>query len=316
MKRQPCAVTSPKNRFSVFEFGEEDERVERTSGNLLGRLGQSRRRKHSRSSPSTKYKSLACLTGTLKEKNRKGTVDVGNAPVEINIDGGSKFQSDSICNKLVDIDGDSRGNGIIHPTRSLIKSSPFEEDAVGVGISQADTLVLSNSSYFKSEQVGKISEDDGQIKLNLLTSVSTALVNKVNSQQKVVKHGSLRLELDPLIKEVFIFPDFFLFGDLYCTESRLIFSESCIRVEASTVNGTKGKFNARWPIIDIIKVESQWCRRVETAIVNLHLKSKVSQGVGYENETSAPALCLLILFVNSGVILLHLAVWKQCQIMP
>lgn len=62
--------------------------------------------------------------------------------------------------------------------------------------------------------------------------------------------------------KVDVFPDFILCAGTYCTESRISFSGSCVRVEGSTINGVKGTFNAEWIVDDILKIESEWCGRV------------------------------------------------------
>lgn len=67
---------------------------------------------------------------------------------------------------------------------------------------------------------------------------------------------------DILNNAVVVFPDVILYEDIYCTDSRLTFSRSYIRVEGSIVNGAKGTFNVEWAISDIISIESEWCQRV------------------------------------------------------
>lgn len=63
---------------------------------------------------------------------------------------------------------------------------------------------------------------------------------------------------------VVISPDFILNGDMYYTESQVTFSCNCIKVEGSTVNGTKETFSFEWSIDDIISIESTWCGRVSS----------------------------------------------------
>lgn len=61
---------------------------------------------------------------------------------------------------------------------------------------------------------------------------------------------------------VTVFPDFILYGDTYCTETRLTFSCSCIKLEGSLVNGISETFNFEWATGDIVTVESHWCEMV------------------------------------------------------
>lgn len=69
--------------------------------------------------------------------------------------------------------------------------------------------------------------------------------------------------------QVLIIPDVIVYGDIYCTESRLTFSGNCMNVESSSVNATEETFSCEWTIEDIIKIESQW--HLEVSSASLHL---------------------------------------------
>ena len=69
---------------------------------------------------------------------------------------------------------------------------------------------------------------------------------------------------DPENAQVLIIPDVIIYGDIYCTNSKLTFSRNCMNVESSSVNATKGTFSCQWTIEDIIKIESQWCLEVSS----------------------------------------------------
>ncbi|CAA7037749.1 unnamed protein product [Microthlaspi erraticum] len=86
--------------------------------------------------------------------------------------------------------------------------------------------------------------------------------------------------------QVLIIPDVIVYGDIYCTESRLTFSGNCMNVESSSVNATEETFSCEWTIEDIIKIESQWYLEVETAFVNVLLKSRDPNGVNSAKESS------------------------------
>lgn len=58
------------------------------------------------------------------------------------------------------------------------------------------------------------------------------------------------------------FPDFVLYGDIYSTSSRLIFSCNSVKLEGSTANGSGGTFKFEWPIDNIVKIESCWFGKV------------------------------------------------------
>jgi sentrin-specific protease 7 len=61
---------------------------------------------------------------------------------------------------------------------------------------------------------------------------------------------------------VHVFPDFIIYGDVYCTKCRLTFSNRCIKLEGSTVNGLKENINFEWDIGAITRIKSEWSGRV------------------------------------------------------
>ncbi|KAF2585503.1 hypothetical protein F2Q70_00034008 [Brassica cretica] len=85
---------------------------------------------------------------------------------------------------------------------------------------------------------------------------------------------SVSREVDSENPQVLIIPDVIIYGEIYCTNSKLTFSRNCMTVESSSVNATKGTFSCQWAIEDIVRIESQWCSEVETAFVNVLLKSR------------------------------------------
>ncbi|KAJ0252020.1 ubiquitin-like-specific protease 2A [Hirschfeldia incana] len=93
-------------------------------------------------------------------------------------------------------------------------------------------------------------------------------------------------EVDSKSSQVLIIPDFIIYGDIYCTNSKLTFSCNCMSVESSSVNATKGTFSCQWAIEDIVRIESQWCSEVETAVVNVLLKSRNPNEVDNAEEIS------------------------------
>lgn len=63
-------------------------------------------------------------------------------------------------------------------------------------------------------------------------------------------------------KEVVVCPDYIIYGDTYCAESRLTFSCSCIKLEGSTINGSKQAFSFEWAVEDIVNIKSDWYAKV------------------------------------------------------
>lgn len=61
---------------------------------------------------------------------------------------------------------------------------------------------------------------------------------------------------------VTIKPDIIIFGEMYSTDATLMFSRRYIKVEGSTVIGTRNSFISSFPVFDIVKIESCWYKEV------------------------------------------------------
>ncbi|KAJ6917295.1 ubiquitin-like-specific protease 2A isoform X1 [Populus alba x Populus x berolinensis] len=273
-------------KFSVFEFDEEEEKVEKESARFVGKFRIQKRRRNSNNkdddtSPRIKYKSLQCFggcTGAVKIESSNELIDIDHEPIDVDCGG----ETNSLCkgnsNEVVDIDP-TDVEGQCQYSVSAPACMP-QEDCSVKEISRLDRLF--SFSNYENESVGRILDNDG-IEMSSSTSVSTHVENAGN---QVLKCGSVGHKIDCTNNTVAVFPDYILCGDVYGAEYCLTFSGSSIRMEGSTANGVKGIFNAEWTLGDIISIESEWCGMVTTAMVYICFKSKVSQGAGNTNDTS------------------------------
>ncbi|KAF5942693.1 hypothetical protein HYC85_020335 [Camellia sinensis] len=69
-------------------------------------------------------------------------------------------------------------------------------------------------------------------------------------------------------------PGYVVYRGTYYTESVLIFSSSCIELKGSTAYGKQGTFSFQLGINEIVDIESQWCERLDIAMVKLRLISQ------------------------------------------
>lgn len=276
-------------KFSVFEFDEEEEKVEKESARFVGKFRIQKRRRNGNNkdddtSPRIKYKSLQCFggcTGAVKIESSNELIDIDHEPIDV--DCGVAGETNSLCkgnsNEVVDIDP-TDVEGQCQYSVSAPACMP-QEDCSVKEISRLDRLF--SFSNYENESVGRILDNDVGIEMSSCTSVSTLVENAGN---QVLKCGSVGHKIDCTNNTVAVFPDYILCGDVYGAEYCLTFSGSSIRMEGSTANGVKGIFNAEWTLGDIISIESEWCGMVTTAMVYICFKSKVSQGAGNTNDTS------------------------------
>ncbi|PQQ14037.1 hypothetical protein Pyn_37763 [Prunus yedoensis var. nudiflora] len=70
---------------------------------------------------------------------------------------------------------------------------------------------------------------------------------------------------------VVLYPDYVVYRDSYCTEPRLTFSDSCIKVSGSK---TSGPFDFEWGVDDLITFECQRFPKAEFVMIKLRVISK------------------------------------------
>lgn len=125
-----------------------------------------------------------------------------------------------------------------------------QDEAVDM-VSDADQSISESSSSTSSD----IAEDDG---------VLDGLTLNHFGQWEMEDDGTA----------VILYPDYMLYQDRYCTDSVVAFSSSSIEMKGSTAYGDQETFKIQWEIDDIIKIESQWCKRMEVAMVKISVLSK------------------------------------------
>ncbi|KAF8045132.1 hypothetical protein N665_5560s0001, partial [Sinapis alba] len=142
------------------------------------------------------------------------------------------------------------------------------------------------SGYDKTCDLIDVTSDDSHGRIGTNSSSASSLSENASSGEEDTNSASITHEVDSENSQVLIIPDFIIYGDIYCTNSKLTFSRNCMSVESSSVNATKGTFSCHWEIKDIFRIESQWCSEVETAVVNVLLKSRDPKGVDNAKEIS------------------------------
>ncbi|GKV02324.1 hypothetical protein SLEP1_g14778 [Rubroshorea leprosula] len=269
------------NPFVVFDFAEEDERVEKDAEMLLCRFKQRKRRQSV--SPIDNHTFLKCFAPipTQQRVISSTLIDLDNEVAQ-----GAKCRKDEISNGPVDIDVEvAQGAKSQKGGNGPIDVDAVDNEIIKKGISGQGLLSVPSNS--ECEEVGAISDDDDSIEISSpLASASSLAESIVSSQEQVLVYGTNGTRNARENKEVIISSDFIVYGEIYCTEAQLTFSDAALKVESSTMNGTDRTFSFEWAIDDIISIESEWCGRVETAFISLVLRSKDSKTAGNADETS------------------------------
>ncbi|TYI94867.1 hypothetical protein E1A91_D02G235800v1 [Gossypium mustelinum] len=294
-----------RKRFNVFDFADEDERIEKESAEFLARFKKPKR--GSTASPRlNKYNFLQCYCSRTKQKDvSTGLIVLDSECTELQSLQSLKTRKKSKIDEPIDID--AKEVQAIKPAEKLsiynlggvnacVTSQQCTFPAccpVNMGqekISELDSPLQYFSSSYKNEPVSVISDDDDRIEI-MSSSVFTSPDECRDSlEEQLLVHASEGHEIERENVKVVISPDFMFYRGMYCTEGQLTFSKTCLKFKGSTVNGTKKKISFVWTVGDIISIDAQWLEGVETAIMNLVLLSKKSKRAGNENEPSAIGL--------------------------
>lgn len=255
----------------MFDFKEEDERSE--SVRYLGKLGS--RKKVDDDVALNKYRVLECVAqGTktqLRKSNSLPSIEAYAIDDDHNCD-------DVILYTHIDSEGVRyAANKEISGSASITLVCP------GVPGHNQSSCAFSKSP--SSNEAAVSDADESLQESSPSTSAADIAEDSVSLDERSPDHCFSAWEKlqDDVNMAVTCHPDYVAYRDNYCTESTLTFSSSCITIKGSTAYGNQGSFSFNWEIDDIVGIESQWCGRVETAVVKLHVVSK--------DAVSAEKLC-------------------------
>ncbi|KAE9595063.1 putative Ulp1 peptidase [Lupinus albus] len=277
--------SSSARNYDVFEFNEEDERIEKTSQEILGKFTNPRNH-----SPIAKYHFLQAFARSSETPLKN--VATSDDPIDLDDEEEAKRAPEKVANKNKPLevdDGDGNGTAAdmdheVRHANSWSMDTPLRECAdkeiTGFNDSVESDFDLKNQSI---DVVSDSEDGDDLSQINSSTSI-TSKDGVPLEDQLMEQHDSIAFDIDNIKKVVAVFPDFIQYEDLYATRSRLIFSWSSLKLEGSTINGTVGTFKLEWACEDITKIESYWLGKVETAMINLLLKSKGSAEAGNINQ--------------------------------
>ncbi|XP_021290650.1 probable ubiquitin-like-specific protease 2A isoform X3 [Herrania umbratica] len=326
MSRRASKRTS---RFDVFDFADEDKRVERESAEILGRFKNPKKCRNAPSpfnvytfrqcSPQQNEISNRAIDPDIEYGSRSKQKEINSGPIELdaevtehrflqsrktqemkNIDGpidvdakevrASKTAEKGSRYKFGDTNASVTGQQCIIPAYYPVNARQGE-------IFDLDTSWQSFSTNYENGQVAIISKNDGRIQMSSSSAFAFSHVECEDSpEEQLSVHGSDGHAIETENVKVVISPDLMLYGGKNCTECQLTFSETSLKFEGLTVNGTRKKFSFERTVGDIISIDAKWHKTVQTAIINLVLQSKSSKRVANANETSAIELLEFVVY--------------------
>ncbi|XP_027930647.1 probable ubiquitin-like-specific protease 2A isoform X2 [Vigna unguiculata] len=312
MTRRPRSSSSSLStkKFDVFEFNDEDHSIEKVSKKILRKFQNPSR---SRSSPVTKYDFLQAFASG--SNSRPVSIDITADHIDLDDEQeeevtrcSAKELADQPLEVVVDDDDDDDDDG--HDDDGRGQDDDYDLEKIDTQSSIDTPLQLSADkeisgcsdfveSDFDSKSLGVASDDDDDASQKSSSSISSSnpSEDEVNFGDQLVEHDdSAAFVINVEEKVVDVIPDFIQFEDLYSTRSQLTFSCNSLKLEGSTNNGTRETLKIEWPTEDIIKIESCWFGKIETALINLLVKSKDYSEAGTTNQNPVYAGFKLLKF--------------------
>ncbi|KFK29984.1 hypothetical protein AALP_AA7G202600 [Arabis alpina] len=248
-----------RENIGVFDYTDDDERIEEISKELLRKFDSPSVTKTPRAID--KYDFLRLFAQDTQSK------ELDNRVIDVEVVQDTRSKSKELDHRVIDVE-------VVQDTRSKSKELGNRvidvEDSINEERSRCEL-----SRHGTSDLIDVISDGShGRIGINSSTISSLSEDDEASTGEQATSSASDPLDIDSENSQVLINPDVVVYGDIYCTNSKLTFSRNCMNVESSSVNATKETFCCRWTIEDIIRIESQWCLEVETAFVNVLLKSR------------------------------------------
>ncbi|KAK4739818.1 hypothetical protein R3W88_003515 [Solanum pinnatisectum] len=280
---------SKNHDLSVFDFSSEDERIEKSSKKLLQTFKIQKPNKFH--SHVDKYCFLRCFAGEISSTQNDPVIEI------LHID-----DSDDVAEKNILESGStvaSRSSNLKPSTDNWLCHLESKCDTSGAK-SHITRVKTPECSITDGKNFGRRDFADNEpviLDLDDATEVESSkapcclLENKGSgNHQELMQSPNLCDTKGPVVVK----PDHIMYEDTYSTSSILTFSCSSIKLEGSF--GMKLPFTSEWTLCDIITINSEWCKSVETALVELYLKSKDSDVANTDNESSGAIVLTFALF--------------------
>ncbi|KAG1358692.1 putative ubiquitin-like-specific protease [Cocos nucifera] len=273
---------SSQKDLSVYDFNEEEQAVEAASGKFVARI-QSKLKE-----AETKYQFLEAFHPGLNLRR----TDVTTAYMDLceRDNAQESCAIDTPQTNLAASDEKTEFNDFVASSTSYEENGHIFTDKKEPGIlTRTDPLVIRTSSLVAPSvgdkqfsdtssdgtAVDVISDDEG--------SWVSASDSPSTTQSDVESEGYLEHRVSDncysacadMVGDnmaIIVFPDYVIYKNMLCGESRLTFFTDCIKIEFSDASGN-GKFVLECAIADIIYIYRQWSGSVEAALVKLCVRA-------------------------------------------
>ncbi|XP_027158744.1 probable ubiquitin-like-specific protease 2A isoform X2 [Coffea eugenioides] len=272
-----------KNKLSVYDFDCEDHQVEKDSQKILSKfktkIPNFNQNKFSYS-PVDKYCFLRSFTQGTK------TIEENFEIKPVDIDSCFDAMGERICKVDTSVSGRSDYQLLVHskcafPGERYCTWKDRKPGNIPLFVDSEDEQ--GSDEVLRNEPICLDSDDDLGNKCVSSISSSDSAGDEGSCEEQPLNHGSTAVDSEAA---VIVKPDCIIWGHMHSTTSQLTFSSRSIKLEGSTLFGTKRSFHFNWSINDLVKISSLWCREVETAILDLYLKCEDEKAAEIDSRFS------------------------------
>ncbi|KAK1319710.1 putative ubiquitin-like-specific protease 2B [Acorus calamus] len=297
--RNPCS----KKKFDVYEFTEEDEKVEVVSGKFTERFvlrkgskGKEEAEEGKEEAKEEKEVSAVSKTTFMKFFAPARDTEEKDSKCVLRVDfdangSGHKRKGD----ELYAIDDTGSDSEEIFTLDDVPRSATMNLDELAHtccqqkiepncvtarclstdsdGVEAQDHLVPSFDSQQKKEMIDMTSDEDES------TESSSPFMSAFDAEESSLEHlaqyhhSADCIEMDNKIMAIAVPADYVRYGDTLCTECLLTFSSDYIKVQGMSLGEGNESLIFTLPIADVIQVDSRWSQCMGIVRVNLFLKS-------------------------------------------
>ncbi|XP_055816090.1 probable ubiquitin-like-specific protease 2A isoform X2 [Solanum dulcamara] len=278
---------SKKQDLSVFDFSPEDERIEKRSKKLLQTFKNHKPNKFH--SPVDKYCFLRCFAGEISSSQNDSVNEI------LRVDDSDDVAEKKILESVAIVA--FRSSNLKPSTDYRLCHLESKCDTSGAKshltrVKTPECSVTEGEDFSRrvdNELVILDSDDATEVESSKPTCYLPENKGSGNQHEFMQSPNLCNTKVPVVVK-----PDHIMYEDTYSTSSILTFSCSSIKLEGSF--GMKLPFTSEWTLCDILTINSEWCKSVETALVELYLKSKDADVANTDIESSGAIVLTVTLF--------------------
>ncbi|KAG8368607.1 hypothetical protein BUALT_Bualt15G0063000 [Buddleja alternifolia] len=248
------------SKFSVFDFDDDELRIETDSRKSLAKFGaRSPNKRSAYCQPVDKYVFLECFAqGNHIQQNGN---DLSGVDFTDTVSKDRTFSTDAIVSHGP-LNCESK-------TSSFLKHHDFEYSSCGAKSCAQGRRKPGGCTTDKKHHKVLYVDSDEDVTMELRSSTFLDLAENEGSSEKSSEHGA---NTDNCETVVVIDPNYVKYDTMYYTKCVLTFSQRFIRLKVLPLSERKKPYFLEWSTSDILKIDYQQYESVKADVVKFHIK--------------------------------------------